>query len=144
MVNDPSQFWQNSAIGKKAKANIVAKEPYKYPDLKDGNGQDVFHQIGLYMLQTHPQEFEKGYLEMDKVWAESPDENLKAYREQLFKEYPRPFSGRKAYLFRIEFETTKEMGSQGVKLNKTLSKLKLTKNDGKKNEGNKFFFQGRV
>lgn len=138
MVSDPTQFWQNSAMGKKAKAEVITKEPYVLPDQKGSDGQNVFRALATYMLQTQPSEFQKGYLELDKVYQTSTDVNIKAYRDQLIKVYPTPFCGRRAYLFKIELDKIKETTPTGIVERKTLSKLKAVQ--GK----DSFFFQGRV
>jgi len=137
MVNDPTKFWQNSPMGKKAIAR-QQDPPYNMPELKAQDGQSVFAQIATYILQTHSSEFEKGYLDLDDVWAKSKDANIEAYRGQLFKAYPKPWCGRRAYLFKIELDNTNETTPAGIVQKRTISKLKAIQ--GK----DSYFFQGRV
>lgn len=141
MVGNPELFWQNSAMGKKANVETRKRVPYNKPDLKTTDGKIVFDQIGLYMCQIGVDQFDKGYLDLDDFWAKSQDENIVRYRQQLFEQYPQPFSGRRAYLFKMGFETVQETTPAGIIKKRTLSKMKPVKS---KDGTDRFFFQGFI
>lgn len=103
---DPLQFWENNNIVKTIDTGKLFRNKYQLPDIKDAKGQPIFENILIHICKTCTDSLqEKGFILLDREWAENPA--YAKYREMLFKQYPEPFMGRRAYAMKLaiqEFE----------------------------------------
>ena len=110
-MENPLSFWENSSIGASAAKEITVTIPFELPQipLKKDSPELLFDFVAKRLITISPDEFMKGYINLDHLWATSEDLTIKKIRETksgektLLEIYPEPYSGRRAYLCQIAY-----------------------------------------
>lgn len=147
-LNDLMAFWgEDSSIAKRAtKTNALPK--YALPAVESEEGFNIFERIGTYIVKINQKKIEEdGFIELDKEWASSDDQNIDGFRKTeydgstLYGTFPKPFNGRKVYLAKISLESKQETTDAGVSTKKTIRGLKSVK---EQNGVKRMMFSGSV
>ena len=102
-MKDPREFWtRDTEILESISTDKIFKSKWLLPDVKDEEGNNLFQAIMMYILKYGLKSWMIGYLNLDVEWGSIPE--LKEYRNQLFKTYPKPFGGRKAYVAKLQIQ----------------------------------------
>lgn len=169
-MSELANFWKKSKMSKKKFVKRKTMPPYILPNvIDDETQQNVFDSIASFLVQTLGDEFDKGYLDLDKAWqkanyakivtdADASGEYDEEYitelkldadwigemRNQLLDDYPTPFCGRYAYLFSMETEDKeiKDDSGEVVSTKKGIKSFKPV--NSKFNKDIRFFIYGRV
>jgi len=143
-LNDVMKFW-----GKDSKATkmVTAKktfQPYELPIVETEEGTNAFEYIASEIIRVHSDIMvDTGYILLDDLWANSTDETIKNYRDQIGLEaYPKPFCGRRVYLIKIGLKETEKTTDDGLVKEKTIHSLSSYVD--KKDKSDRFRFSGYV
>jgi len=107
-LKNPSEFWKDE-IGNSAVNDFTPREPYIRIELED-DGVNIFNQIANYICSiTSKKFFSQGYIDLDEEWVNNTDPQIVEWREnEALSKYLTPYSGRKAYQFKIPCQKMKD------------------------------------
>jgi hypothetical protein len=105
---NPLQKWGDSTLMQNVP---VESDKWALPPIYtkvQGVKWNVFEYIMKLMIDKHPEEWEKGYIDLDALYQKTEVGVIKKQRETKLAKYNGVFKGRVAYMMRFDFTTIEE------------------------------------